>query len=58
MQTTVYNLIPVKERDLAEEYDLSIEEVNDFLSAVEPYVRSDIREHSVAELTEIANDLL
>jgi hypothetical protein len=58
MQTTVYNLIPVKERDLSEEYDLNIDEVNDFLSAVEPYVRSDIREHSVAELTEIANDLL
>ena len=58
MQTTVYNLIPVKERDLVEEYDLNVDEVNDFLSAVEPYVRSDIREHSVAELTEIANDLL
>jgi len=58
MQTTVYNLTPVKERDLAEEYDMNVEEVNDFLATVEAYERSVIREHSYADLVEIAEDLL
>jgi len=57
-QTTVYNLIPVKERDLTEEYELSADEVNDFLATVESYDRATIREHSYADLVDIANDLL
>lgn len=57
-QTTAYHLIPVKERDLAEEYDLNVDDINAFLETVEPYDRSTIREHTYAELVEIANDLL
>lgn len=57
-QTTVYNLIPVKERDLAEDWSMTPDFVNGFLDTVEPYDRSAIHEHTVAQLTEIANDLL
>lgn len=58
MQTTVYNLIPVKERDLEEDWSIKPSDVNEFLSTVEPYTRSDIHEHTYAQLAEIANDLL
>jgi len=57
-QTTVYNLIPVKERDIQEDWAISADDVNTFLSVVEPYSNSDIHEHTFAQLTEIANDLL
>jgi len=57
-QTTVYNLMPLKARDLEEDYGMHISEVESLLETMVPYTRTDIHEHTHAQLTEIANDLL
>jgi hypothetical protein len=56
-QTTMYNVNPVKGRDLEEDWGINEAEVNDFLSSVEAYDRSVVKESSFAELLEIAKSL-
>lgn len=59
MQQTVYHLNAVKARDLAEDWGLTnIEEVEAAIAEMKPYERSVIKEHTWAELEEIANSLL
>lgn len=55
--STVHNALPVKERDLADDYDLSPEQANAFLSEAEPFDSSAIRVDRYDDLLEIARDL-
>jgi hypothetical protein len=57
MQQTVYSLNSVKGRDLLEDWSIDEAKVESVLATLEAYPRSAIYENSVAELTEIANDL-
>lgn len=58
MQQTVYHLTPIKPRDLMEDWQINAEEAEKALADMKPYERSVIKEHSWAELEEIANQLL
>lgn len=57
MQQTVYNLMAVKARDLGEDYGLDVETVEKQIAEFSAYDRSFIKEHTYAELLEIAQDL-
>ena len=57
MQQTVYNLMAVKARDLSEDWGMSEDAVLDQLNAFAPFERSAIKEHTYAELLEIAESL-
>lgn len=57
-QQTVYNLMAVKGRDLAEDYGLNEAEVEAAIAAFTPFEASEIREDSYATLVEIAESLL
>ena len=57
-QQTVYNLMSVKARDLAEDYGLNDAEVEAAIASLKPFERSEIREDSLAVLTDIAASLL
>ena len=57
-QQTVYNLMAVKGRDLAEDWALNEAEVEGALVNFKPFERSEIREDSYAALLEIAESLL
>lgn len=57
-QQTVYNLMSVKARDLAEDYGLNEVEVEAAIASFKPFERSEIREDSLAVLTDIAASLL
>jgi|GEM_PF-1900575 hypothetical protein len=57
-QQTVYNLMAVKGRDLAEDWALNEAEVEGALVNFKPFERSEIREDSHAALLEIAESLL
>jgi hypothetical protein len=57
-QQTVYNLMSVKARDLAEDYGLNEAEVEAAIASFKPFERSEIREDSLAVLTDIAASLL
>lgn len=57
-QQTVYNLMSVKARDLAEDYGLNDAEVEAAIASFKPFERSEIREDSLAVLTDIAESLL
>lgn len=57
-QQTVYNLMSVKARDLAEDYGLNDAEVEAAIAGFKPFERSEIREDSLAVLTDIAASLL
>lgn len=57
-QQTVYNLMSVKARDLAEDYGLNEAEVEAAIAGFKPFERSEIREDSLAVLTDIADSLL
>lgn len=57
MQQTVYSLNSVKGRDLSEDWGIDEAKVEAVLATIEPFPRSAIYENSLAELTEIANDL-
>lgn len=58
MQQTVYHLTPIKPRDLMEDWQINAEEAEKAISEMKPYDRSVIKEHTWAELDEIANSLL
>ena len=57
-QTTVYHFNAVKGRDLQEDWNINEGNAMSFIGAVQLYDRAVIRENSVAELTEIAQDIL
>lgn len=57
-QQTVYNLLSVKGRDLAEDWGLNETEVEAAIADFKPFERSEIREDSYASLLEIAESLL
>lgn len=57
-QTTTYHVVAVKPRDLMEDYGINPEAVDPIISGFTPYTKDAIREHSYAELLEIAEDLL
>ena len=58
MQQTVYHLTPIKARDLQEDWNINAEEAEKAIAEMVPYERAIIKEHSWAELEEIAQDLL
>lgn len=58
MQQTVYHLTPIKPRDLMEDWNINAEEAEKAIAEMKPYERSVIKEHTWAELDEIANSLL
>jgi hypothetical protein len=58
MQQTVYHLTPIKGRDLMEDWQIDEAEVEKVIADMKPYERSVIKEHTWAELDEIANSLL
>lgn len=55
---TTYTVTPIKERDLDEDWNISQEKAATVVEASEVYTRGLIKEHSLEELTEIANDLI
>lgn len=55
---TSYTVTPIKERDLEEDWNLDAEKASSAVAAAEVYTRNLIKEHSLEELDEIANDLL
>ncbi len=55
--STSYSALPVKERDLADDWDLSPEDVAGFLASAEPFEANAIRVDKYDELMEIARDL-
>lgn len=55
---TSYSFIPVKERDLAEDWDLDLDEVNALLDTIEPANKDHISPSTYEELNEIADFLL
>jgi hypothetical protein len=57
-QQTVYNVMAVKARDLAEDWGLNEAEVEQAIAGFKPFERSDIRQDSHAALVEIAESLL
>jgi hypothetical protein len=57
-QQTVYNLMSVKARDLAEDWGINETEIEAAVSSIKPFERTDIREDSYATLAEIADSLL
>jgi hypothetical protein len=58
MQQTVYHLTPIKGRDLMEDWQIDEAEIEKVIADMKPYERSVIKEHTWAELDEIANSLL
>lgn len=54
-QTTMYNLTPIKARDLEEDWGIDLAKAEAFLADVESYTSAIIHENSYAELVEIAN---
>lgn len=58
MQQTVYHLTPIKARDLQEDWNINAEEAEKAIAEMVPYDPKIIKEHSWAELEEIAQDLL
>jgi hypothetical protein len=54
---TQYTMIPVKERDLVEEWKLDINEVNGLVAAAVPYTASAIRETPRSEMLEVARSI-
>ena len=57
-QQTVYNLMPVKARDLTEDWGLNEAETELAVAAFKPFERTEIREDSHQSLVEIAESLL
>jgi len=55
---TSYTVMPVKERDLMEDWKVDPQAAADFVSKVEPYTADVIQRHSAEELDEIASALL
>lgn len=58
MQQTQYNLMPVKARDLGEDWGLDSDKVESQVSDFEPFTRESIKTHSHAELLDVAESLL
>lgn len=58
MQQTVYHLTPIKPRDLMEDWQINGDDAEKAIANMKAYERSVIKEHSWAELEEIANSLL
>jgi hypothetical protein len=58
MQQTVYHLNAVKSRDLMEDWGIDSDMAEKGVAEVKPFERSVIKEHTWAELEEIANSLL
>lgn len=55
---TNYTVTPIKERDLEEDWNISQEKAASVVSSAEVYTRGLIKEHSLEELDEIANELV
>jgi len=55
---TAYSIVPVKERDLAEDWDLDPVHLSGIISKMSPLGPEALRISSVAELEEIARELL
>lgn len=55
--STVYSIVPLKERDLEEEWDIDVASVRKHLATLEPLDESSLRPSSLQELREVANDL-
>jgi len=58
MQQTVYHLNAVKPRDLMEDWGIDEKMAEEGVATIKPFERSVIKEHTWAELEEIANSLL
>lgn len=54
---TTYSIMPVKDRDLPEDWDLDVEEVTSALKALKPLGTDALRISTKAELVEIAREL-
>lgn len=54
---TTYSIMPVKERDLPEDWDLDVEEVTQVINGLEPLGPDALRMSTKAELAEIAREL-
>lgn len=54
---TTYSIMPVKSRDLAEDWELDVAEVSDLLDELEPLGVDALRAPSKSELSEIAREL-
>jgi hypothetical protein len=54
---TSYSIMPVKERDLPEDWDLDLDEVTQILSELKPLGPDALRMPTKAELSEIAREL-
>lgn len=55
---TAYTVTPIKERDLEEDWKIDADKASSAVESSEVYTRNLIKEHSLEELTEIAEDLL
>lgn len=55
--STTYSFVPVKERDLAEDWDIDPEDATEVLDGIEPVDDSAIRVDSLDQLNEIAAEL-
>lgn len=55
---TAYTVTPIKERDLEEDWKIDAEKASAAVEASEVYTRNLIKEHSLEELTEIAEALI
>jgi hypothetical protein len=55
---TAYTVTPIKERDLEEDWKIDAEKAASSVASSEVYTRNLIKEHSLEELTEIAEALI
>ena len=58
MQTTTYNVTPVKPRDLMEDWNIDEATAEATVANFKPYTRADLKEPTWEELEQIANSLL
>ena len=58
MQTTTYNVTPVKPRDLMEDWNIDEATAEAAVANFKPYTRADLKEPTWEELETIANSLL
>lgn len=58
MQTTTYNINPVKPRDLMEDWNIDEAAAEAAATAAKPFTRADLKEPTWEELEQIANSLM
>jgi hypothetical protein len=57
-QSTIYHVVAIKERDLAEDYGIDLTTAANAVAAIEPFSNSTIKQTSYSDLLAIAEELL